>query len=955
MGDQGPKAYVKVEAGGDRNLRMEEMNCGEHGAAEQDGHESRPFVKEPSQEEATEDRFFDDADEETTPKGQADAQRPIGGCLQEYGTLAENDQESEENPKGQNAEQQAAPKLASRTSPGPEPSKGNRPQPPSSEVAKNEGKQQENPAIDPTKIVHTLRHVESEESGSLGDGVDEPIYRYLDEGGGNHTESEDTDEQICEPTAETHGGSFLSGMGANYIRGAAPVNVFTGLAYFVQTSAWACRRDRVFTYVSLMRLMRNFKQVGLLVVLLVAIPARGETAGFAEMRDAVGLWHRVFGRVPALEQFIRGGKAPDASSFGTLEATLNALSGQEASNPFHPLAKGALFTLTKRGDVRKEASKASELAGDRVAVRWLLYQTFLRLEEKKAADREIRRIRTTRDRLGLDRIAYLGGHLAHSAEALAARHDTRAAEEALKLAIDFDSVAPSVSFAQARILLRQGSPRGFLALMKGWWVSFTSPFHGLNRWVNVLASLLIVIPFSVVLVGLVLLLRVTPLFRHDLAEWRRRRLSPATEVFLPFAVYLLPLIFGFGLLPAVLLSLLPLGIYLKGRERLLWGIVVLSLLLLPGGYRLLATVMTSTTTPRYVALLRFEEGDRSRGTETTLLRWAEEAPHDPLPRLYLGRIHRARGQLKQGIEMYSRVKGGAAHEAVAWTNRGNLAFLRGELAEAQTAYKKAIALSPELPYPRFNLSQLLTDRLLFEEAQQEYAQAIHEMPSLESRMRQVTADGRKRVLIDAPLPVTDVWRQILLFDSASPSMAENLWAGRFLGVPLATLPWMVGGYIFAFVGVLWLRKRRRFARACQQCGRAFCSRCQRLLGEVRFCTRCAILERARMGEAPPSIKNLSTEEIHREPRWIGMALALVPGTKGLYGGKTLRGFLILAVALLIVSSVFGEFLAPGMYLPGASLPYHLPAGIVLLFCLYLLSTLIHTESRPRRRKERRWR
>ncbi len=711
----------------------------------------------------------------------------------------------------------------------------------------------------------------------------------------------------------------------------------------------------MFTYVSVIRLMRNFKQVGLLLVLFVAIPARGGTAGFAEVRDAVGLWHRVFGRVPALEQYIRGGKAPDASSFGTLDATLNALSGQEGSNPFHPLAKGALFTLTKQGDVWKEGSKASQLAGDRVAVRWLLYHTFLRLKEKKAADREIRRIREIRDQLGLDRIAYLGGHLAHSAEALAARHDSQAAEEALRLAIDFDSVAPSVSFAQARILLREGSPRGFLALMRGWWVSFTSPFHGLNRWANVVASLLIVIPFSVVFVGLVLLMRVTPLFRHDLAEWRRRRLSPATEVFLPFAVYLLPLALGFGLLPVVLLSLLPLGIYLKGRERLLWGIVVLSLLLLPGGYRLLATVMTSTTTPRYVALLRLEEGDRSRGTETTLLRWAEEAPHDPLPRYYLGRIRRARGQLKQGIEMYSRVKGNAAHEAVAWTNRGNLAFLQGDLAEAQTAYKKAIALSPDLPYPRFSLSQLLTERLLFEEAQQEYAQAIHKLPSLESRMRQVTAEGRKRVLIDAPLPIIDVWRQILVFDSASPAMAENLWAGRFLGVRLASLPWMVGGYLFAFVGILWLRKHRRFARACQQCGRAFCPRCQRLLGEVRLCTRCAILERARMGGMPPSIKNLPTEDVKREPRWVGMALALVPGIKGLYGGKTLRGFLLLAAALLVVSSILGEFLAPGMYLPGSSLPYHLPASIIVLLCLYLLSTLIHTDSRPRRRRERRWR
>lgn len=701
--------------------------------------------------------------------------------------------------------------------------------------------------------------------------------------------------------------------------------------------------------------MRNLRRVGLLVLLLAALPGRGETAGFAEMRDAVELWHRVFRRLPTLEQFVRGGKPPEASSFGTLEVTLNALGGAEASNPFYPLARGALFTLTLRGDVQKEVSKASQLAGDRVAVRWLLYQTFLRLNERKAADQELERIREVRDRLGLDRIAYLGGHLAHSAQALAARGDSQAAAEALRLATDFDPVAPSVSFAQARILLHQRSPRGILPLMNGWWVSFTSPFYGLNRWANVIASLVIAIPFGVFFVGLVLLLRVTPLFRHDLAEWRRRRLSPATEAFLPVAIYLLPLILGLGLLPALFLALLPVGVYLTARERFLWGIVVLSLVLLPGGYRLLATLITGTTTPRYVALQRLEEGDRSGDAETVLLRWAEEAPHDPIPRFYLGRVHRARGNLKQGIEMYSRVQGGAAPEAAAWTNRGNLAFLAGDLKEAEEAYRKAITLSPNLPYPRFNLSQLLTERLLFEEAQQEYAQAIREMPSLESRMRQATADGRKRVLIDVPLPVTDIWRQILPFGTPSPAMAESLWARKFLGVSLAHLPWMVGGYIFAFVSVLWIRKRRRFARACQQCGRAFCPRCQRLLGEVRFCTRCAILERARMGEIPRSIKNLPAEEVRREPKWIGMALALIPGMKGIYGKKTLRGFVLLAPALVIVSSLLGEVLAPGMYLPGELLPYYIPVSMLMLFCLYGLGALIHRESRRERRMGKRWR
>ncbi|MFQ5846819.1 MAG: tetratricopeptide repeat protein [Candidatus Methylomirabilales bacterium] len=701
--------------------------------------------------------------------------------------------------------------------------------------------------------------------------------------------------------------------------------------------------------------MRDLRTISLVLFLFLAIPGWGETAGFEEVQEAVAVWHRVFGKLPALEQFIFEGRAPQGASVGALEAALEGVREAEASNPFVPLAGGALSVLAKRGGLRAAAAEASRLAGDRVAVRWLLHRAFRRLGAEDAASHELRRIRAIRDRLGLDRIAYLGWFLAHAAEARAARGDLQGAESALTLAEEFDPVLPEVSFARARIFLGRGSPRGLPPLIRGWWISMTSPLYGLSRWANVLASLLIAIPVCLLVVGLLFILRVTPLFEHDLLEWRRRRFSPLTTRILPIAIYLLPIVVGLGLLPTLLLSLLPLGIYLRGRERLLGTALVLSLLLLPGGYRLLATLITTIASPRYAAVLRMEEGDRGKNTEAALLRWAEEAPHDSLPRFYLGRVHRARGELKQGIAWYSQVQGEGAQTAAIWTNRGNLAFLSGDLARAQQAYEKAIALSPDLPYPHFNLSQLLTERLHFEQAQQEYARAMYEMPSLQDRMQRATADGRKQVLVDAPVPATQLWRQTLSFDSSSPEMAEILWGGRYFRVPLAGLPWVVGLYIVAFGGIFWLRKRRRFARACQECGKVFCPRCQRLLGEVRLCSRCAIIERARAGEVPPTIRSVPGEEGRREPRWIGLALKLVPGLEGLYRGRTLWGFLLLTATLFVVSPLLGVFLASGTYLPGPSLPYHGPVSILLLLCLYMLATLTYTGNHRRRPKERRWR
>lgn len=702
------------------------------------------------------------------------------------------------------------------------------------------------------------------------------------------------------------------------------------------------------------RLVRDFKTIGLLLVLLTAIPGWGETAGLDEVREAVALWDRVFVELPALELYLQEGKPLQASDLEALRPVLASVGREESSNPFLPLASGTLSVLNG-GPFEAAAAEASAKAGDRVAVRWLLYRAYLRLGEWKAADHELRRIRAIQDRAGLDRIAYIGWDLVRLAEDHAVRGDRQGAEEALSLAEEFSPDDPRVLFARARIFLPRGSPGALRSLMKGWWISLTSPLYGPSRWTNILASLLLAIPLGLLFVGLLLILRVTPLFKHDLAEWTRRKYAPATETLLPIMLYLLPIIFGLGLLPAVLLCLLPLGIYMTGRERLLLGALVLSLLLLPAGYQLLANMLTSTSSPRFQALLQVEDGNRAGRTEAELRRWAEEARQDLLPRFYLGRLQRSRGKFIQAEESYSQAQDLAPLEAAIWNNRGNLAYLAGDLPEAQSAYQKAIGLNPDLPHAHFNLSQILTESLFLEEAQQEYAQAIRKMPSLGRRLQRAEAEERKMVAMDAPLPVKKMWRRVLFLDSPSPEMAEFLWGGRFLGVPLAMLPWVAGGYLVAFGVCFYLRKQRRFARGCQECGKAFCPRCQRVLGEVRLCTRCAIIERTRTGAVPRGIKNIPAEAPHREPRWLGPTLALIPGMEGMYRGRTLWGFFLLATTCVVVSSLLGQVLTPATYLAGNPMPYTIAASLVMLFCLYLLAAATYTGRRGGRPGNVQWR
>lgn len=710
-----------------------------------------------------------------------------------------------------------------------------------------------------------------------------------------------------------------------------------------------------FDGLALERPVKRLKRIaGFLLVLLVTTP--GEGGGPGEFPLAYAHWHRVFGRLPELERSLHEGKPLEASVLRKIEGELEALRVQEGSNPFFPLAQGMLRAVRKEGTARLAFAEASALAGRDVGVRLLLWRAFLHLGQQEAADQELKTIRGLRDQLGLHRLRPVSEYLSSIAKGSVARPDLFGVDEALALAEEFDPDAPEVHFARAQVLLARRSPHFLGALGKGWWLTLTSPLASPGHWAHLLSNLLLVLPLGLLLVGLTLLLRTAPLLAHDLTEATRRRIPQDLQGVLSYALFLLPLILGLGLLPATLFSLLLLGVYLRRRERLLLGLLIISLTLLPWGYRVAATLLTTAISPRRLALQRIEEGNGSANVEAVLLRWAQEQPHDYLPRFALGRLYRYRGELVKANAAYNEATALAPLEAAVWTNRGNLAFLTGDLKEAKAAYGKAVSLDPDLPQPRFNLGQLLTEELQLEQAEREYAVAIQRMPHLKERLRRAVTEGGGRILPDAPLPAREMWRRLVFHDALSSQMAELLWAGRFLGVPLTWVPWLAGGYLAIFLGATQFRQRRRHARACARCGKIFCGLCQRLLGETRFCSRCALLERAR-GEGPPSRpEGLPLEgEAEKAPRWFDRLLIFVPGVGGVWRGRTLSGSLLLGLSLIIASPLLGRLLDSDMRLPGKSLPYEGPASLVLLGLLYLLTSCLSLLHRRRRAGGERWR
>ena len=102
--------------------------------------------------------------------------------------------------------------------------------------------------------------------------------------------------------------------------------------------------------------------------------------------------------------------------------------------------------------------------------------------------------------------------------------------------------------------------------------------------------------------------------------------------------------------------------------------------------------------------------------------------HDPLTpeeHVTLGLTYEIEGRLEMAVQEYESALKQQQGYAPALIGLGNLAFERGEVSEAETFYREALATDPEDPGANNNLAMLyLTERENLDEAERLASQAL---------------------------------------------------------------------------------------------------------------------------------------------------------------------------------------------------------------------------------------
>ena len=686
--------------------------------------------------------------------------------------------------------------------------------------------------------------------------------------------------------------------------------------------------------------------------LLLWAAAAGTAGAFqmfpeAEIQEAHALRQRILAEVPQLDFRQRREQtrlSPEAIALA--QQRLAALQAREAENPFFHWAQGELLRQTQGPAAAAAAfERARQTAGRRALIHWLLWRDFLARDIRSEAEGEERALQGIQLTWGLTRFPLLAEE-----EMRLAAEAAEGGDPARALALYDAALANTPESAAALIqragLIWQADKTRLLEAVRNLAAGLSQALRGRETGFrlgsNLLLSLLVAWLTLLCLVAAVLSIKTQPLFGHELSERLLKALPPSSQLSLGLLLFLLPLMLGLGLLWAAVVALLVSAPYVGRRERAAVSLLLAMLVALPFGYEWVAARHILASSHRFSLVRAVEQGGRGETLVRELRQWVAETPNAGLPRYYLGMVLKRRGELTQAEAEMAQAAQLLPRAGFVQVGLGNVDYLLGRLPEAEAAYRRAAEIVPASAAVQLNLSKLYTQRLQLDQSNEALTRSRKFDPHTARTVSFFHGQGITEFVVDEPVPDGALAAGLAPPIRDVRAVAEGFWGSPLRGVSLALLPYAAGILLILFWTHVMLRGRTPPVRRCQQCGTAFCGRCQTRPKEKEYCGPCAAVFRQREGVAA-FVRGLRIREgeqwVRREHARAGILGSVVPGGGDLYGGRVALGLLLCLPAVWLLAEGFVlEHLIPSLRfaspLPG---PIRYPVAILLLLALYLYS------------------
>ncbi len=439
---------------------------------------------------------------------------------------------------------------------------------------------------------------------------------------------------------------------------------------------------------------------------------------------------------------------------------------------------------------------------------------------------------------------------------------------------------------------------------------------------------------------------------HDFHHLLPRLVSRWQSALLGVLLLSLPWVLGLGILPALLLMLAVVSLYLSRTERVVAAVLVAGLGLLPLAVGQLARATSFAGTPAEDVYLLERGGLSAEEARARVLARMEARTATFAEVVSLAYFESRRGLLEEARTHYKAASVLKSSDARLLTRFGNTLVALGDPDGAALLYAQASRSAPDLAAPHYNLAQVVRRRaktLPDSEVGKELDKAATAMAAAQALDNSLIARE--------PPPESRLLMNLLLL---SPPLGESDWlpladgaeAGRQVEAQLSRwlLPGLAPG-LAASVGAAGLAvllallgfagDRLKAARACERCGRPVCVRCDPELGVgSKQCGQCVNVF-SRRGLVPQQLRARKQLQVDRHQAWTGRLTyalgAVLSGAGHVASGVPVRGALYTFGFLFALAAVLlHEGLVRGPY-GEAPLYLKLVPSALLLLGIYVLS------------------
>jgi len=427
---------------------------------------------------------------------------------------------------------------------------------------------------------------------------------------------------------------------------------------------------------------------------------------------------------------------------------------------------------------------------------------------------------------------------------------------------------------------------------------------------NVGLMLLVGLCLASLLFSIALLRRHGALLFHDLMEFTLTPRGQEWGVRLLFVVVLaVPIFLLLGAWWVVLYWIAIMLTYATFKERILAALVLVVSIAIPVVSVFYKVLYGAYRDPAIHLLVAAREPGDPRGIIGALETYVAEHPTDVDVQFALGTQMARIGRYEEALAVFRRLVELSPGYQMAYVNMGNVFFHLHDYENAIKNYQKSLTIDPRTALTNFNIKAAYSERFDFQTAE-DFMRKAREIDS-GAVDRYLARDDVK--VVDDVFSTNKIWRRMLSAKVSDGHERDRSLLGEFAGrrevvTSLTSSPFYPTLLVLTLIAAgYYLRRRKTCAVSCIKCGRPYCRKCQRGVGEDRYCSQCAhiFLVKDGISEAARLHKFNEIQSFNATTaRWMFWSALLFPGFEQMLGEKAIRGFAVLAGWGFLMSSFF---------------------------------------------------